>query len=97
MSSSSDDPDLQEEIEKEANRREYKNRCSETPPPGLTPCERAKWNLQKAKDCKALREANTKRWWSGVDEYHDPQLAQDLDNAIKNAERAVKNACKNEC
>jgi hypothetical protein len=80
----------QQLIEREANRREYKNRCSEPPPPGLDPCELAKWNLKKAQDCKALRQANTNRWWNGVDNQHDPQLARDLDAAIRNAENAVK-------
>ena len=89
------DPDsvLQEVIEKEANRREYKNRCNQPPPPGLDPCERAKWNLSKAQDCKALRDANTRRWWDGVDTKHDPQLPINLDQAIKNAEAAIARHC----
>ncbi len=91
------DSDLQEEIEREANRREYKNRCSEPPPPGLAPCEKAKWKLQRAKDCKNLRKANTNRWWDGQDQVHDPQLDIDLDRAIRNAERAVERLCKKQC
>jgi RHS repeat-associated protein len=86
---------LQEEIEREANRREYKQRCNAPPPPGLSPCEKAKWLLQRARDCKALRQANTNRWWGGVDTGHSPQLHTDLDNAIRNAERAVAQECKN--
>ena len=88
------EPDLQREIEKEANRREYKSRCNEPPPPGLDPCELAKWNLKKAQDCKALRNANTNRWWGGVDDRHNAQLQRDLDNAIRNAQRAVDRQCK---
>jgi RHS repeat-associated protein len=91
---SSSDPDLQKTIEKEANRREYKNRCSEPPPPGLDQCERAKWELEKAKNCKDLRNANTNRWWNGIDLQHSTQLAQDLDRAIRNAENAVDRLCK---
>jgi len=88
------DPGLQQEIEREANRQEYKSRCNEPPPPGLDPCELAKWNLKKAQDCKALRNANTARWWGGTDTQHDPQLQRDLDNAIKNAELAVARTCR---
>jgi RHS repeat-associated protein len=88
------DKDLQREIEKEANRREYKNICSEPPPPGLDQCELAKWNLRKAQMCKAARNENTKRWWGGEDTRHSSQLSIDLDNAIRNAERAVERACR---
>jgi RHS repeat-associated protein len=87
------DPALQQAIEREANRREYKARCNEPPPPNLDPCERAKWELQRAKDCKALRQANTDRWWGGEDTRHNAQLAADLDRAIRNAEERVKRLC----
>jgi len=94
VSQEATDPALQEAIEREANRREYKNRCNEPPPPGLDPCELARWNLRKAQDCKDLRQANTERWWGGADAKHDPQLARDLDQAIRNASAAVANQCK---
>jgi RHS repeat-associated protein len=90
------DPTLQQEIERKANEREYHRRCSEPPPPGLDPCERAKWMLKKAQECKAMRIENTNRWWGGVDSRHDPQLFRDLDNAIKNAQDAVDRLC-NKC
>jgi RHS repeat-associated protein len=88
------DPDLQREIERKANEREYHRRCNEPPPPGLDPCERAKWELKKAKECKAMREENTRRWWGGVDNRHDPQLWNDLENQIKSAEDRVNRLCK---
>ena len=90
------DPALQQEIERTANAREYHRRCNEPPPPGLDPCERAKWELKKAQECKAMRIENTNRWWGGVDNQHDPQLFQDLDNAIRNAQNAVNRIC-NKC
>jgi RHS repeat-associated protein len=92
--SSKSDPGLQQEIEMEANKREYKRRCNEPPPPGLNPCERAKWLLQRAQDCKRLRQANTNRWWGGTDTRHSPQLQSDLDAAIRNAAARVKKACQ---
>lgn len=85
---------LQKDIEKEANRREYKNICNEPPPPGLDPCELAKWKLNKAQACKDARDANTNRWWGGVDNQHNSQLAEDLNNAIRNAQASVERACK---
>jgi hypothetical protein len=88
------DRELQNEIEKEANRREYKNICNQKPPSGLDPCERAKWELNKARSCKAAREENNRKWWKGKDDKHNPQLYEDMDNQIRNAEKAVERLCK---
>lgn len=88
---------LQELIEREANRREYKNACEEPPPPGLNACERAKWELKKWQSCKDLREANTNRWWGGKDTRHDAQMMTDIDTNILYAKRAIRRICKEEC
>lgn len=85
---------LQETIERLANREEYKRICSEPPPPGLSGCELAKWKLNKAKRCKQARDENTKRWWGGQDNRHNPQLEYDLLKAIKDAEALVERLCK---
>ena len=91
------DSDLQREIEREANRQEYHRGCDAPPPPGLDPCERAKWKLAKAKRCKALREAFTKKYYDGqYDEGHQIRMDQ-IDNEISRAERAARNACKKQC
>jgi hypothetical protein len=88
---------LQQEIEKAANRQQDHSRCDEPPPPGLDPCERAKWKLKKAKDCKALRQEFTNKWYNGqFDDDHAKHMEQ-LDNEMRNAERAIKHSCKNEC
>lgn len=87
--------DLQKDIEYRANNRQYKNRCNEKVPPGLTdPCEIAKWKLQRALDCKALRDANTKKWHGGKDDRHNPQLHDDNNGAIDRARKAVERHCK---
>jgi RHS repeat-associated protein len=81
-------------IEQEANKREYKSICNEKPPTGLDPCERARWDLQKATRCRDARKENTRRWWDNKDERHNPQLFDDLENSIKDAEDRVKRLCK---
>ncbi len=92
------DRDLQREIEYEGNRREYHNRCDEPEPPGLTdPCERAKWQLRKALDCKSLRERMTEKWFDGVEDDAHTQHMNQINNQIRNAERAVKQNCRDEC
>lgn len=91
------DVDLQKEIEKEANRREYKRICNEPEPPNLDPCERAKWRLNKAKMCMAARQENTNRWWGGIDTKHNPQLHLDLQKSLENAQADVDRLCNSEC
>ena len=85
--------ELGRDIAREANRREYKRICDEPPPPGLDPCELARWKLRKAKNCKAAREEHTRRWWGGRDARHSRQLFDDLDRAIRNAENEVMRKC----
>lgn len=85
---------LQQQIEFGANRNQYHNRCNEKPPTGLDECELAKWKLKKAQDCKAARLENTNKWWGGEDTVHSPQLYEDLNAAMSDAENAVANKCK---
>ena len=94
-SMSSADPELQAQIEKKANYNQYKSRCSEKAPDGLRndPCELAKWNLRKAQDCKALRDAFSAKYFGGADDVHDPQLYENIEDQIARAERAVERHC----
>ncbi len=91
------DKALQQEIEKEANRREYKRICDEPPPPGGNPCDVAQWEYRQAQACKAAREENTKKWWGGIDTQHSPQMSIDLDNRIENARKKMERVCKKPC
>ncbi|WP_203143273.1 RHS repeat-associated core domain-containing protein [Marinobacter mangrovi] len=88
------DSELQQDIEYEANRREYHNRCDEPEPPNfLNPCDRARWQLRKAQDCKALRQEMTHKWFNGVEDGDHARHMLQLDRQIQNAERAVKQNC----
>ncbi|MCD2345053.1 hypothetical protein LRH25_32585, partial [Ideonella azotifigens] len=87
------DPELQRLIEKGANYSEYKRRCEEPVPPGLDPCQRARFELSRAMACRDLRKANTNRWWGGADTGHNPQLYDDINNQIRAAERSEKQNC----
>jgi uncharacterized protein RhaS with RHS repeats len=93
----SSDHGLQQAIEKEANRREYKSYCDDPPPPGGNACDDAQNELRNAQRCKAARDENTKKWWQGVDDQHSPQMSLDLDNRIARATRAVKQNCPASC
>lgn len=88
------DTELQQTIAQEANRREYKNICGEQDPSNLSKCELAKWRLNKAINCKAAREENTRRWWDGKDTKHNPALHSDLNNQLDKAIRLVNKECR---
>jgi hypothetical protein len=88
---------LQQQIEQGANQAEVHRICDEPPPPNLSPCDRAKWELNKARACKAARQAMTNRWFKGVFDAPHAAHMQQLDNQIANAIRVVNNACKQEC
>lgn len=82
-------------IERISNQREYQNNCdNQKPPSGLDPCEAAKWKLNRAQMCLDSRKANTDKWHNGVDKRHNPQLYQDLERRIQNAQNEVKRECK---
>jgi len=79
--------------QKEKDYDAYHDRCDEPPPKGLTPCELAKWKLQKAKDCKQLRTDFANKYYNGTFDKHE-QVMKDLDKQISNLEKWINKYCK---
>lgn len=51
--------------EQSRERKAYKTRCTQQVPPGLTdPCEIARWELDRNRDCLNMREAYSRKWFS---------------------------------
>jgi RHS repeat-associated protein len=67
----------------------YKNRCNQPPPPGLSPCDLARWKLQRNRDCRNMRQAWDDRWMPGR---HANDIAN-LDRSIANLEAWIKQNC----
>ena len=84
--------ELQQRIQKYTEKKAYKRRCTETPPPGLDPCELAKWKLQQRKDCYLMRFAFGQKWFNDGFQGKVEEM-QNLLQAIKNAEEEVKKNC----
>ncbi|HEV2327698.1 MAG TPA: RHS repeat-associated core domain-containing protein [Verrucomicrobiae bacterium] len=79
--------------QKDKDYEKYKNRCKETPPPGLSLCDLWKWKLQKAKDCKKLRHDFANKYYNGnYDKGHNDQMQQ-LENEINDLERKIARYC----
>ena len=84
---------LADAIAREANQREVHGVCDEPPPPNLSDCDRAKWKLTKALQCKLVRQRMADKWFGGTfDAGHAQRMAQ-LDNEIANLRRTVDRMC----
>lgn len=82
----------EKEKEKSRVRKAYSSRCKEQPPPGLDPCETAKWELQRNKDCYRLREEFGNKWFNDGFARHEEEMRNAL-KAIYNKEEEVKRKC----
>jgi RHS repeat-associated protein len=72
---------------------DYHSICDQREPPGLDKCQSAKFRLQRAQQCYAARESYANKYFGGkYDAGHAKQM-QDLQKAIKNAEKDVKKNC----
>jgi RHS repeat-associated protein len=91
------DPQIQQQVEQGANWAEMHRICEEPPPPGLNPCQLARFKLGRALACKGLRHAYNNRWFGG--KFDDPHAAHmdQVDREIANALRKIKNSCKPDC
>ena len=79
--------------EKAQDRKNYKGRCRENPPPNLIdPCDIARWKLQRERDCKSLRQEFSNKWHDGPDARHANEIAK-VDRAIQNLEKLIKENC----
>ena len=79
-----------------AERKAVKRRGTEPPPPGLSPCELAKWKLQQRKDCYNFRYNYGIKWYNDGFKGHEEEMANLL-KAIQNAEEDVKKYCQPTC
>jgi RHS repeat-associated protein len=80
----------EQEIEKDADHDLYKWRCDrDIPPPGLDTCQHAKWQLDRARQCKEQIERWDAKWKPG----RHAQKIQETANRIRKWERAVERAC----
>jgi hypothetical protein len=69
---------------------EYKDRCGQSPPPGLGSCEKRIWELQRDIDCRDLR-------WKWDKSYQPGRHANDIANlnrTIKNGQSWIDKNCK---
>ena len=51
-----------DEIQKDIDYQNYHRACDRPPPPGLDPCQEAKWRYRQALKCQRLREEWEERW-----------------------------------
>jgi RHS repeat-associated protein len=75
-----------------AERKSYKQRCTEPSPPGLGGCDRLRWMLQRNKDCKRMREDYSRKWFGDNEPGHMIEIAN-LARSIEKLELEIATAC----
>jgi RHS repeat-associated protein len=96
VSSQSDDVNW-DEVQKDVDHANYHRTCDRPPPPGLTPCERAKWEYRQAKSCYEKRQDWEDRWGdASTRETHARALAN-VKRRMANAAHAIAALCGEQC
>jgi RHS repeat-associated protein len=75
-----------------AERKAYKRRCTEPPPPSLTGCDLLRWLLQRNKDCKNMREDYARKWFGDNEPNHAAEIAN-YATAIRRLEEEIAQKC----
>ncbi|MBI3563200.1 MAG: RHS repeat-associated core domain-containing protein [Gammaproteobacteria bacterium] len=88
--------DASDVADKSRERKAYKRRCTESPPTGLSPCEEAKWKLQRNKDCKQMRTNFGNKWYGDNEANHQAEI-RNLDKSIKDLEEFLRMNCGQSC
>ncbi|MDY6993117.1 MAG: hypothetical protein SVR94_11010 [Pseudomonadota bacterium] len=84
-----------DEVQKKTDHANYHRTCDRLPPPGLTPCEKAKWEYRQAKACHEKRQAWEDRWGdASTREPHTRALAN-VKRRMANAARDIAIFCSN--
>jgi len=74
-----------DEIQKQLDHTNYHRACDRPPPPGLNPCEEARWQYRQAMKCQSLRQDWQARWGT-------PESAEPHQNALNEVKNRLKNA-----
>jgi hypothetical protein len=51
--------------DRQSQYNDYKRRCNEQPPQGLTQCEKWRWQRKRNQDCRDMRQAWDDKWQPG--------------------------------
>ena len=84
--------DSQQAAQKQAERKAYKRRCTESPPGGLDACEEARWKLERDRDCLKMREEFGKKWYNDQDPGHE-RTNESYRRAIRERQKWIKDNC----
>jgi len=85
----------EEKRERSVERKAYKTRCRQTPPPGMSRCEEEKWKLERNKDCFNMRNRFMRKWHNDQDPGHMTALNNLISAIRKNIEYINNNCCDN--
>ena len=73
-------------------RKEYKSRCNEPSPLGLSGCDLLRWKLQRNKDCKRMRQDYSRKWFNDNETNHMTEISR-MEQAIEKLEAQIASGC----
>jgi len=85
-----------DEVQKDIDHQNYHKTCDQPPPPGMTPCEEARWRYRQAKSCSDKRQAWEERWGNAQSKGPHDSALENVKNRMKNAAADIAKYC-NSC
>ncbi len=79
-----------------AERKAYKERCTEPNPKGMSPCDEAKWKLDRNKDCYNMRKSFMEKWFNDNEAGHVEEL-ENLKKSIEALAEFINRECCDDC
>jgi hypothetical protein len=82
-----------DEAQKDLDNKNYHNTCDKPPPPGLTPCELARWQYRQGMSCQAKRQDWEERWGNARSKAPHERALANVKNRLANAAAAIAAYC----
>jgi hypothetical protein len=77
--------------------KNYHRACDRPPPPGLDPCEEARWRYRQAMKCQRLRQDWEDRWGTSETAKSHAEALRQVKQRLKNAAEDIARFCAPSC
>jgi hypothetical protein len=82
-----------DEAQKDIDHKNYHRTCDRPPPPGLTPCQEARWQYRQAKACMRKRQDWEDRWGNAKTKAPHQRAMNQVKQRMKNAAQNIMKYC----
>jgi RHS repeat-associated protein len=88
-----DDVTNWDEVQKDIDHKNYHRTCDQKPPPGLNPCQEARWRYRQAKACMRKRKDWEDRWGNSRTRAPHRRAMDQVKQRMKNAAQDIIKYC----